>query len=133
MEEILRDQAVVLRSLADELDSVADAMTREKQQTIPQVKPPVMDSGLVTYQPQPQAALPIEDTSASDLSVAVPDGRVDVTYNCNPGPDSRINVAASVHMARRDAKEGRVVKLDFGPRGVYFLTKENWNAELPIT
>jgi len=131
MEEILRDQAVVLRSLADELESVADALERDKQQTIPQVRPtPIMDSGLVTYQPQP--ALPIEDTTPSDLSVAVPDGRVDVTYNCNPGPESRINVAASVHMARRDAMDGKVVKLDFGPRGTYFLTKENWNAELPV-
>lgn len=123
LEDILRDQAVVLRSLADELDAVADAIVRDRYQTVP------TSTSLSTYEPQHR---PIEDDSPSDLSVAIPDGRVSSVYNMCPSPESRINTEVSLQMARHEARQGKIVALDFGPKGRIHLTPETWDRKVSL-
>lgn len=142
MHEILREQASILRSLADELCSVADAMERESQQTIPafrdspptatwpaNVQPPVNQA---EYTPLP--SLPDDDMSPTGLTIAVPDGKVDETYTFD-GASDRINWHAALQHARTSAAAGKVVKLDRGPdKDPIFLTAENaWSepVEMP--
>lgn len=110
LQDILREHALMLRSQADELDQVAAVL----DQTTPS---PSQD--LYTPRLDP---IDLPDTIAP-MTVAEPDGHVDVTYNLNLEPGSRINVEASLKMAEHDARQGKIVCLDFGNR------KEFWTKE----
>lgn len=124
LQDILRDQAVVLRSMADELDSVADVMQR--QATLP-AQP--IDNKFASYEPI-HVRIDEEDLPG-DMTIAVPDGRIDVTYNMDTSSSSRINFEASLVRARHEARQGKVVKLDFGVGNEpIFLTKENWDQRV---
>lgn len=112
LDNILHDQATVLRSLADELESVADALQRERNAQI--------------VMPAPEPATSTSPVSEEQTSPP----QVNVIYNCDLEPDSRINLSATIHMARRDAKSGKLVKLDYGGRGVIYLDQTNWNQEI---
>lgn len=115
LENALRDQAAILRSLADELDSIASVYERERHE----------DAASTNA----WTTLPAEDATSSDSTVAEPDGRVDVWYNmCTSG---RVNLERSLSMAREDAKNGRVVGLNFGTHQI-FLTKDNYDTEVPL-
>jgi hypothetical protein len=105
LDDILHDQATILRALADELDSVANVIERDRAAPPPGIK--VVDPVQLNHHP------------------------VDVRYNCNSGPDSRIDLEASIRMARKDAREGRVVELDFGGKGKIILDSTNWDREVP--
>jgi hypothetical protein len=109
MHDILREHAMILRSLADESDAVADALERQAHDTVPTV-----------YQP-PE---PDPDRSASDLVVAVPDGHVDVTYHLS----TRTHFEQTMAMAIHDARQGRRVLLNYvdDPSKNLIMTGENW-------
>jgi prepilin-type processing-associated H-X9-DG protein len=126
MHDVLRAQAVILRSLADELDAVADAMVRQSQEAIPTLRkntePPIIED----FEPDPDEGL----YSPSDMGIAFADGHVDTIYHCE---GERINTDAVIEAARRTAATGKMVLIDFGVKHKAFnvvLTPDDFHKEV---
>lgn len=108
---------MILRSQADELDAIADVIERDTSSV----------DMMTTYTAAPPILDPDDIPGPDSMTVAEPDGRVDVTYNCNPGPESRINIEATLRMAQHDAMQGKIVMLDYGdPAKNQIWTKETF-------
>jgi len=95
--------------MAEELENVADAL----DQTTPS-----LSQDLYTPRLDP---IDLADV-VSPMTVAEPDGRVDVTYNTS-GISPHVNMEVTLKMAEHDARQGKIVCLDYGDH------KEFWTKE----
>lgn len=118
MHRVLREHAIMLRAQADELDNLASVLEQTEIG---------FDAGYSPVTKPIEVPVVDEDDLPGDMTIAVPDGQVDVRYNL--ADLVRVNEEATLLMAKHDALQGKVVMLDYGdPEKNQIWSKETFSG-----